>query len=197
MKPYFLTHPVGILYLLVMLSWYLMEGVQFARQQEWRQNAARINPRGFWPVYWVCVAVATSMLILAPHIAPAAAIGHGAAAFAVGMVLLMAGIALRVWSFQALGQYFTFTVKVSPDQPVVTRGPYRVLRHPGYAGGLLAIVAVGLLNGNWAGLAAVVLPWLALTVWRIRVEENALLATLGGRYRAYAARHKRLVPLVW
>jgi protein-S-isoprenylcysteine O-methyltransferase Ste14 len=197
MKPYFLTHPVGILYLLVVLSWYLLEGVQFARQQEWRKEAARINPRSFWPVYWACVAGATTMLILAPHIAPAAAIGHGAAAFAVGMVLLVAGIALRVWSFQVLGQYFTFTVKVSPDQPVVTRGPYRVLRHPGYAGGLLAIAAVGLLNGNWVGLAAVVLPWLALIVWRIHVEENALLTALGGRYRAYAAHHKRLVPLVW
>jgi len=197
MKPYFLTHPIGILYLVVLLSWYLMEGIQFARQQEWRQEAARIGPRSFWPAYWACVAAATTMLILAPHIAAAAAIGHGTAVFAVGMVLLMTGVALRVWSFHVLGRYFTFTVKVSPGQPVVTSGPYRVLRHPGYAGGLLAIVAVGLLNGNWVGLASVVLPFLALTVWRIRVEENALLSTLGGRYRAYAARHKRLVPLVW
>ncbi|HYB86712.1 MAG TPA: isoprenylcysteine carboxylmethyltransferase family protein [Streptosporangiaceae bacterium] len=199
MKPYFLTHPVGILYLLVMLSWYLMEGVQFARQQEWRQEAARISPRGFWPAYWACVAAATTMLILAPHIAPAAAIGHGAAVFALGMVLLVAGIALRLWSFHALGRYFTFTftVKISPGQPVVSNGPYRVLRHPGYAGGLLAIAAVGLLNGNWVGLASVVLPWLVLIVWRIRVEENALLTALDGRYRAYAAHHKRLVPLVW
>lgn len=197
MKPYFLTHPVGILYLLVLLSWYLMEGVQFTRQQQWRQEAGRINPRSFWPVYWACAAAAAAMLILAPHIAPAAAIGHGAAAFAVGMVLLVAGIALRVWSFQVLGQYFTFTVKVSPGQPVVTSGPYRVLRHPGYAGGLLAIAGIGVVNGNWVGLASVVLPWLALIVWRIHLEENALLGALGGRYRAYAAHHKRLVPLVW
>jgi len=197
MKPYFLTHPVGILYLLVTLSWYLMEAVQYARQQQWRPEATRIRPRGFWPAYWACVAVAITMLVLAPHIAPAAAIGHGAAVFAVGMVLLMAGAALRVWSFHVLGRYFTFTVKVSPDQPVVTSGPYRMLRHPGYAGGLLALAAIGLLNGNWVGLACVVLPLLALTVWRIRVEENALLTTLDGRYRSYAAHHKRLVPLVW
>jgi len=197
MKPYFLTHPVGILYLLVLLSWYLVEGVQFSRQQQWRKEAARINPRSFWPVYWACVAASATMVILAPYIAPAAAIGHGAAAFAVGMALLAAGIALRVWSFRVLGQYFTFTVMVSPGQPVVTRGPYRVLRHPGYAGGLLAIAGIGVVNGNWAGLASVVLLWLALIVWRIHVEENALLTALGGRYRAYAAHHKRLVPLVW
>jgi protein-S-isoprenylcysteine O-methyltransferase Ste14 len=38
---------------------------------------------------------------------------------------------------------------------------------------------------------------LAAFVWRIRAEEHALLATLGDRYRGYAAHRKRLVPLVW
>lgn len=42
----------------------------------------------------------------------------------------------------------------------------------------------------------VLLP-LAAIFWRIRAEENALLATLGDRYRSYAAQHKRLVPFVW
>jgi protein-S-isoprenylcysteine O-methyltransferase Ste14 len=38
---------------------------------------------------------------------------------------------------------------------------------------------------------------LALLLWRIHFEENALMTTLGDRYRAYASGHKRLVPLVW
>ena len=42
----------------------------------------------------------------------------------------------------------------------------------------------------------VVLP-LAAVLWRIHAEENALLVTLGDRYRAYAGQHKRLVPLIW
>jgi len=113
------------------------------------------------------------------------------------MVLLVAGIALRLWSFLALGRYFTFTVKVSPDQPVVTSGPYHVLRHPGYAGGLLAIAAIGLLNGNWISMATIVLLFGGLVMWRIFIEEHALLTALDGRYRTYAAHHKRLVPLVW
>ena len=65
------------------------------------------------------------------------------------MILLIVGVAVRLWSFWTLGQYFTFTVKVSPDQPVVVAGPYRVLRHPGYAGGMLAMVGFGVLYGNW------------------------------------------------
>jgi protein-S-isoprenylcysteine O-methyltransferase Ste14 len=143
------------------------------------------------------VTAAIVVLSVAPHAAPGAAIGHGAAVFVIGMGILVAGVALRVWSFYSLGRYFTFTVKVSPDQPVVTRGPYRVLRHPGYGGGLLAIVWIGLLNGNWVSVAIVASLWLALTLWRIHIEENALLTALDGRYRSYAAQHKRLVPLVW
>ena len=197
MKPYFLTHPIGILYIVVVLGWYLMEFVQFARQAQWRPDDAPVGPRSFWLAYAACVAAAFAVLGTAPHAVPGAEIGHGATVFAVGMVLLVAGIALRLWSFLALGQYFTFTVKVSPDQPVVTSGPYHVLRHPGYAGGLLAITAIGLLTGHWISTATLVLMFAGMIIWRIRVEEHALLAALDGRYRAYAAHHKRLVPLVW
>jgi protein-S-isoprenylcysteine O-methyltransferase Ste14 len=54
-----------------------------------------------------------------------------------------------------------------------------------------------LASANWAGLATITLLPLAMVVWRIRIEENALLTTLGERYRGYAGQHKRLVPLVW
>jgi protein-S-isoprenylcysteine O-methyltransferase Ste14 len=181
----------------VLLSWYLIEFIQFLRQQAWRQAATKVGPRSYWPAYWGCMIASVAVLSAAPHIAPGAEIGHGAAAFAIGMAILLAGIALRLWSFLVLGQYFTFTVKVSPDQPVITNGPYRLLRHPGYAGGMLAIIGVGVLNGNWASLAALVLLFGGMVVWRIHTEERALLTTLDTSYRAYASHHKRLVPLVW
>jgi protein-S-isoprenylcysteine O-methyltransferase Ste14 len=197
MKPYFETHPIGVLYYVVVLGWYLMEFIQLLRQQEWRQSATRIRAPGYLAA-WAGVAIVTLVaLFSAPHIAPAADIGHGTGVFAIGMVMLVAGAALRTWSFRSLGRYFTFSVKVSPDQPVVSSGPYRVLRHPGYAGGLLALLGIGLLYGNWAGWAAIAVLWTPLIVWRIRVEERALLTTLDASYRSYAGQHKRLVPLVW
>jgi protein-S-isoprenylcysteine O-methyltransferase Ste14 len=85
----------------------------------------------------------------------------------------------------------------SADQPVITVGPYRLLRHPSYTGLLLACAGVGLALANWVAVAAMVVLPLAAVLWRIHAEENALLATLGDRYRAYADHHKRLVPLVW
>jgi protein-S-isoprenylcysteine O-methyltransferase Ste14 len=197
MKPYFQTHPAGVAYLLVILIWYGAEIIEFFRQQGWRKDATRISPPAFWPVFGAYAIAAVTMLLLAPRLAPAAAIGPGAVTFAVGLALLVPGVALRLWSFQTLGRYFTFTVKVSTDQPVIARGPYRLLRHPGYAGGLLATIGVALQYGNWLSLASVTLSLLAILVWRIRTEENALLAALGDRYGAYAARHRRLVPLIW
>ncbi len=75
---------------------------------------------------------------------------------------------------------------------MVTAGPYRLLRHPGYAGGLLATTGIGLMWGNWVSLATLTVLTLAFIVWRIHTEESALLATLDDRYRAYASNHKRL-----
>ena len=137
------------------------------------------------------------MVNLAPRVVPAATIRPGAVAFAAGLAVLLAGLVLRGWSFKTLGQYFTHTVMVSSDQPVIATGPYRVLRHPSYAGLILAALGVGLASANWAGLAGLMLLSITALLWRIRIEESALTATLGDRYRAYAAQHKRLVPLVW
>lgn len=197
MQPYFATHAVGAIYYVIALSWYLIELVQFLRQRERQVRALRFGNRGFWPAFVAIAAVSVVSLFGAPHLVPAAAIGHDAIAFGAGMVMLVVGAALRVWSFVELGPYFTFTVTASNDQPVVARGPYRVLRHPGYAGGLLATVGIAVLYGNWVSLATVAVLWLTLVVWRIRIEERALLTTLDGRYRSYAATRKRLVPLIW
>jgi protein-S-isoprenylcysteine O-methyltransferase Ste14 len=119
------------------------------------------------------------------------------AAGAVGLVLFWCGIGLRLWSFRTLGRYFTFTVQTSADQPVISTGPYRVLRHPSYAAIVLAVVGIGLFLDNWWALVTVVAATVAGLSYRIHVEEQALVRQLGETYRAYASTRKRLVPFVW
>jgi protein-S-isoprenylcysteine O-methyltransferase Ste14 len=129
--------------------------------------------------------------------APAAAIRPAAVADWIGLVLFWGGISLRLWSFHTLGRYFTFTVQTSSDQPVIADGPYQLIRHPSYAGLLLVIMAVGLFIGNWWSLVCITVVMAGGLVFRIRVEERALMQNLGGRYRDYAATRKRLVPFIW
>ena len=198
MKPYFDTnHAAGLLLLFVVLAWSAMEVAQFSQSLDTRKGATKVGRPSWRVLAWACLIAGNANLYLAPRAVPAAAIRPGAIAFSVGVVVMLAGIVLRGWSFKTLGEYFTFTVMVSPDQQVVTGGPYRMLRHPACTGLLLACIGLGLASANWVGLAALTALALAVTLWRIHIEENALLVTLGERYRAYASGHKRLVPLVW
>jgi protein-S-isoprenylcysteine O-methyltransferase Ste14 len=199
MKPYFDTnHAAGLLFLIVILAWGAMELAEYSQGQEARKGATRIGRRGSWIAAVIACLIGTNVVLyLGPHFVSAAEIRPAAAAFAVGLAILLAGLVLRGWSFKALGQYFTFTIMVSSDQPVVTGGPYRVLRHPSYTGVLLACAGVGLAAANWIAFAGLTLLPLVLILWRIHIEESALLGTLGDRYRSYASEHKRLVPLIW
>jgi protein-S-isoprenylcysteine O-methyltransferase Ste14 len=125
------------------------------------------------------------------------AIGDASVIAIVGEVVAVAGIALRVWAILTLDRFFTFVVGTVPGQRVVQHGPYRMLRHPGYAGALLALLGVGMVLANWLSLLVLVLvPTLVLSV-RIIVEEAALAGALGAEYLAYAGRTARLIPGVW
>jgi protein-S-isoprenylcysteine O-methyltransferase Ste14 len=130
-------------------------------------------------------------------VAPSATIRPAAVADWIGLILFWCGIALRLWSFHTLGRYFTFTVQTSSDQPVIANGPYQLIRHPSYAGLLLIIIAVGLFIGNWLSLVCLTVATAGALVFRIRVEERALMYNLGDSYRDYATTHKRLVPFIW
>ena len=174
-----------------------MEAIQFVRQWQWRADATRIGRRSFWFGFGACLIVTNLALYLVPSSFRAAAISPGAVAFAVGIMIMVAGVVLRGWSFYALGRYFTAVIKVSPDQPVVRDGPYRLLRHPSYAGGLLAEVGIAVTAANWVSVAVFVVAWVAIIAWRIHIEETALLSALGDRYRSYASHCKSLIPLVW
>ena len=128
---------------------------------------------------------------------PGATIGGGVWLFALGLVLGWFGLLLRWWSFATLGSYFTLVVKTSQDQPIVDRGPYRVLRHPSYTGLLSAVAGCGLMLGNGVGTAAAVLLVSIALVYRMRHEERAMTIAFGDRYREFAANRARLIPYVY
>jgi protein-S-isoprenylcysteine O-methyltransferase Ste14 len=114
-----------------------------------------------------------------------------------GLAIVLAGAGLRDWAIVTLGRYFRREVTIEPGQRIVRRGPYRVLRHPSYAGLLLIFAGFGLTFGSWVSAAVVLLIVFAGMLPRIRVEEHALARAFGPEYSDYAETTARVLPHVW
>ena len=100
---------------------------------------------------------------------------------AAGAMLLLLGVAtaLRYWTISTLGERWTTKVLVRPGAPLVTGGPYRLLRHPNYLAVVLEIAALPLVHGAWWTAVAFSIANAALLTVRIRAE-NAALAEHAG-----------------
>jgi protein-S-isoprenylcysteine O-methyltransferase len=107
------------------------------------------------------------------------------------------GIVLRWFAILYLGRFFTVNVAIHADHQVVDSGPYRFIRHPSYTGGLLTAVGFSMTLNNWGSFVIIVLPCVAVTLWRIHLEEQALRAALGERYSSYMWRTRRLIPFIY
>jgi protein-S-isoprenylcysteine O-methyltransferase Ste14 len=114
-----------------------------------------------------------------------------------GLGLLFVGIAVRWTAIHALGAFFTGRVQIQQGHTLVRTGLYSRLRHPAYAGSLLAYLGLGLAFANWWTLAFSVLPYLVALGYRIHVEETVLRETFGPAYAQYARTTKRIVPWVY
>ena len=156
------------------------------------QSRDRFSLRILWLV--ICIAVTAS--VYAANLFRFARLPDGNLAL-IGLLVFAAGILLRWYSIIHLGRFFTVDVAISPEHRVIDSGPYRFVRHPSYTGALLAFVGVGLSMRNWISLLVLLLPVTAAFLWRIRIEEQALIDGLGEDYRRYAARIKRLIPGVY
>ena len=151
----------------------------------------------FWLIValmWVALALAFALAFRLPQ---TTILWHRALVFWIGIVLMLVGMSFRYYAIRTLGRFFTFNVAVHGGQTVVERGPYRYIRHPSYAGGLITLTGIGVALGNWASLGAVVTVMAIAYGYRIRVEEEALLASLGAPYQSYRSRTKRIIPFVF
>ncbi|GAB4180939.1 MAG: hypothetical protein Tsb002_00380 [Wenzhouxiangellaceae bacterium] len=114
-----------------------------------------------------------------------------------GLILALMGLGLRTWAFITLGRHFTWHITVYDDHQVITDGPYRIVRHPGYTGAWLLYSAIPLMLHSWYGLVvAIVLQFFAYTR-RIKYEEIEMRAKLGSAYSDYARTVKTLIPYMY
>ena len=114
---------------------------------------------------------------------------------ALGLVLMAAGVGVRLLALKRLGDQYDEFILVHPDRPVVDSGLYGRCRHPLHKGLVLEIAGMAMISGH---MTAFLLLGVALVFFFQRgiQEEKALLAGRGEPYRAYLARVPSLVDLL-
>jgi protein-S-isoprenylcysteine O-methyltransferase Ste14 len=127
---------------------------------------------------------------LGVHVLPASA----QVAYA-GLVLTSLGATFAIWARSTLGRNWSGTVTVKENHSFVYHGPYRLVRHPIYAGGLLAMLGTAIVYGEAGCFLAVALAFVGWWL-KTRREEEFMTQQFGEEYRRYQRNVKRLIPFV-
>ena len=114
-----------------------------------------------------------------------------------GWALIASALLLRIWARVHIRGLYSGHVEVQEQHRLVRSGPYRFVRHPGYAGLLLLALGVAIGYASWIGLAAVPILILPALAYRMRVEEMLLTEQFGEEYRGYIRKTKKLIPGIW
>jgi protein-S-isoprenylcysteine O-methyltransferase Ste14 len=110
----------------------------------------------------------------------------------VGLIVL--GFAFSAWARVHLGPLWSGTITKKADHRIIDTGPYAMVRHPIYAGILLAVFATAAAKGTVLGLIGALL--ITIGIWmKARLEESWLREELGAEaYDAYRRRVSMLIP---
>lgn len=117
--------------------------------------------------------------------------------YVLGAIVFVLGNAGLLWA-RYTNRFFSSMVRIQTDrgQTVCKAGPYRYVRHPGYVGGILMAIGMGVVLGSWWACLPQLLA-VALLIWRTSREDQTLQSELPG-YAEYTRETRyRLLPGVW
>lgn len=174
-------------------AWIALE-VAIAVGTRARRSTANIQDRGTQILLWTVIVLSLTASGWMRHLQPADMHTSGSWLRLASVVLLAAGLVVRVTAILTLGKWFTGNVATHAAQTIQRRGLYRVVRHPSYLGIEIIFLAIGLHTHDWACLAIAFIPPTLAVIHRIRVEEAALLGAFDEDYADYMRTTKRLIP---
>jgi len=112
-----------------------------------------------------------------------------------GILLFIIHWVLFIWAM-ACNPFFSESVRIQENHQVAQRGPYRLVRHPGYLGNLIGCLGHPLLLGSWWAFIPAILTIIAFII-RTALEDKTLQKELAG-YPDYAGQVRfRLLPGIW
>jgi protein-S-isoprenylcysteine O-methyltransferase Ste14 len=162
-----------------------------------RRGGGTVRDRGSLLLLWptIVLSITAGMWIAGTY--PHTMFGGAHWLVTVGLVLFVFGLAIRWTAIATLGKSFSANVAIHASQTVHKTGLFALVRHPSYSGMVLIFVAVGLITRNWISLGVIVIPPMAALLYRIHVEEAALVEAFGNEYVSYSRVTKRLIPGVY
>jgi protein-S-isoprenylcysteine O-methyltransferase Ste14 len=111
----------------------------------------------------------------------------------VGVMLMVAGVVLRLISILTLGKHFTPDIALTENHQLIRRGIYRFVRHPSYTGEILAFGGTALVfNHLLSSLVVFLFPFLGF-LYRAILEERKLLELFGEEYQEYMSQTRRFI----
>jgi protein-S-isoprenylcysteine O-methyltransferase len=159
-------------------------------------RVAEVEDRGSLGALWLAILAGVAMAIAAEWVRWAR-LPDSTFLQALALGLMIAGLMVRWTSILTLGRLFTVDVAIQAGHSIVETGLYRHVRHPSYAGLLLAFLGLGVFYASWLSVVVLMLPVTLAVLNRIAKEERTLVRVLGPAYGAYRARTWRLVPGVY
>jgi protein-S-isoprenylcysteine O-methyltransferase Ste14 len=187
-------------FLTVMACWMVFAAIFFLRRRPARSRETRrewssligmfIQAVGFAFVWFTPFERKSSSIVPMPHAAE------------ISLAVLTIGIALfSLWMVNAgmhtLGKQWALAARLVEGHSLITRGPYRLVRNPIYAGMFGMMLATGLAITKWGALLAAVPVFLVGTYIRVRVEERLLQEQFGNEFQDYKRRVPAMIPGIW
>lgn len=114
-----------------------------------------------------------------------------------GLLLMAFGLIIRFLSMRELGKFYSRTLRTTADQKLITTGPYRRIRHPGYLSSICIWIGTGLALQNLVIIPVFLVVFVSVYMHRIISEERMLVAEFGESYRAYQSASWRLLPYLY
>jgi protein-S-isoprenylcysteine O-methyltransferase Ste14 len=159
-----------------------------------KRNTGMVHDRGSLLLLWIVICASLTACITISEKASPNIFGGAHALKVVGLIILVVALIIRWTAIFTLGKSFSSNVAILDSQILNHSGLYRLVRHPSYLGLWLVFLAVGTHSRNWLSFALAIVPTTAALLYRIHVEEAALIWAFGKEYVDYSQVTKRLIP---
>jgi len=186
---------IRIVIIIVSLIWIISE-IALARLKH-SDTAGAKQDRSSLRILWstIILGIVIGNLLAIYRVGTIPAVSYYAAIS--GLVLIVVGLVVRWIAILTLWKYFTVDVSIVNEHRLVNTGLYKLVRHPAYTGSLLSFLGLGMVFSNWLTLLVIFVPITIAFVYRIKVEEKALVTFFGDQYVRYCSTTKRLIPGIY